>query len=150
MTQYNRFNYPRYIDNIVDNLGYSYPSTAGAINYDISEPYIYSEYSMTKKVAVEVEGDTKENTKNLVIKKQAEVWVWDDKVYATKALALADQKRAVLIDALVEAQFTGPMGYSKGQRDTYRRQMLAGTGNYNFNQAAVFKAFESVLSELSK
>lgn len=146
MTQYNCFNYTNYPWNntFEDDYGY-YPSSAGVSLTQPTALTVQSEYdSMTKKVAVEVEGDTKENTKNLVIKKQAEVWVWNDQVFATKALAVAASKRERVIEVLVKHQFAGS---TAAQRASYIKNMKTNASSYTFYGNQVLSAIEEILSE---
>ena len=84
----------------------------------VTESGLYeSEVSMSDKVEVEVVEE-----KGKIIKKQSEVWVYDDEVYATYEKAAAAKLKTKISEPLIRAYYKRSGNYTESQLKGYIAQ----------------------------
>lgn len=118
------------------------------VGVDVYESGICESESMSKK-AVEVEV-VDEAPKGAIIKKQSEVWVWNDQVFASYEGALAASFKSEIVNKLMALQYNKKNGYSAAQVASYVNSAMSNPMSYNVAIGHVLEVFKEYAEKLVK
>ena len=132
--------YGEWCDPYILDDEYLYQEQDGEDMFD-EIPACESEVSMSKKVEIEV---AKEDTKDKIIKKQTEVWVYDDEVYATYAKAVSAKLRSRVIELMVRKMYPSA---NKSNIEAYIRSWSHNPAGYTVYGSHVIEIVNTILEE---
>lgn len=125
----------------------SYPSPSEEVHSQVKDVFsVWTRLKWKLKDMAKKETTAEAADKFGVVKRQSEVWVWNDQVYASYKSAVAASKKTLIIKALIKQMYPT---YSASQVDTQAKSWAASPMSYTVYASHALAAFTEVFAELT-
>ena len=124
-----------------------YPSPSEEVHSQVKDVFsVWTRLKWKLKDMAKKETTAEVADKFGVVKRQSEVWVWNDQVYASYKSAVAASKKTLIIKAIVKKVYPT---YSASQIDNQVRIWSGNPGAYTLYASHALAAFAEVFAELT-